>query len=180
MDKQLIADYLRGDAESLEVLIKKYLGSIYGFLYKYTGNAKDAEDLTQETFVKIWKNLKKYDAGKSFKGWAFTIAKNTALDYLKKQKAIPFAGFETEEGVNLLAEVMADRAALPPELLDQMSFSEMLSLAIAKLSPKYRAVVMLKLEGMTFQEISGKLKESVNTVKSRHRRALVELRKTIS
>ena len=85
-DKQLIINYLKGDEKSLELLIQSYLKPIYSFVYRCTGNTQDAEDVTQEVFVKVWRNLKKFDQRKSFKTWIFAIAKNTAFDHLKKRK----------------------------------------------------------------------------------------------
>lgn len=86
-DQQLIAAYLKGDEKSLEILIKRYLNPIYGFAYRYVKDQQNAEDITQETFLKVWKNIKKYDKNKSFKAWIYTIAKNTVLDFIKKEKA---------------------------------------------------------------------------------------------
>lgn len=89
-DEQLIKNYLKGDDNSLEILIRRYLKPIYFFVYGYTKDEQKAEDIAQEVFVKIWKNLKKFDKNKNFKTWIFTIAKNTALDYLKKKKSCRF------------------------------------------------------------------------------------------
>ncbi|MFA6919366.1 MAG: sigma-70 family RNA polymerase sigma factor, partial [Patescibacteria group bacterium] len=93
LDEQLVQQYLSGDEKSLEVLIQKYLKPIYNFVYRYVGDMANAEDLTQEVFVKVWKNIKKFDRKKSFKTWIFCIAKNTAFDYLRKKKSIPLSNF---------------------------------------------------------------------------------------
>ena len=81
----------------LEVGWKKTSGSN---VYKNVGNQSEAEDITQEVFVKIWKNIKKFDQNRSFKPWIFQIAKNTSIDFLRKKKSIPFSKFENEEGGN--------------------------------------------------------------------------------
>jgi RNA polymerase sigma-70 factor (ECF subfamily) len=94
-DLKLIKQYLAGDEKSLDVLVKRYLKIIYGYSYRNVGNSADAEDITQETFLKVWKNIKKFDQSKSFKSWIFTIAKNTSIDYLRKKKSVPFSRFET-------------------------------------------------------------------------------------
>src|SRR3989338_146778 len=93
-DQQLIADYLTGDEKSLKILYGRYLKPIYSFVYRYVGGGQDVEDVTQDAFVKVWRNLKKFDQNKSFKTWIFSIAKNTAIDFLKKKKAIPFSEFD--------------------------------------------------------------------------------------
>ena len=179
-DEQLIGDYLKGDEKSLELLIQNYLKPIYSFAYSYVGNAHDADDVTQEVFVKIWRNLKKFDQRKSFKTWIFSIAKNTALDHLKKKKAIPFSEFENEEGKNRITETLADLSFLPDELFERASIAQMLTLAMEKLSSKYRVVLFLRYnDNFTFREIAESLDESLNTVKSRHRRALGILKKLL-
>ena len=85
-DEQLINNYLKGDEKSLEILIHRYLKPIYNFVYRYVNNKQEAEDVTQEVFVKTWRNLKKFKRNKSFKTWIFSIAKNTAIDSFKKKK----------------------------------------------------------------------------------------------
>ena len=84
-EEQLVRDYLKGDENSLEILIGQYLKPIYSFIYRYVGNASEAEDITQEVFVRVWKNLKKFDQNKKFKTWIFGIAKNASIDWLRKK-----------------------------------------------------------------------------------------------
>lgn len=180
-DKQLISNYLAGDEKSLEVLIKRYLKPIYSFVYRYVGNSQDAEDITQEVFVKIWRNLKKFDQNKSFKTWIFSIAKNTSIDWLKKKKAMPFSNFENEEGKNVLIETLTDPAPLPNEIFERAGIAKMLNTAMDQLTPKYRMVLFLRYnDHFNFREIAEALGEPLNTVKSRHRRALILLKKLIT
>lgn len=177
-DEQLIADYFNGDEQALEILVKKYLGPIYGFVFRYAGNEADAADITQDVFVKIWRKLKKFDAKKSFKVWLFSIAKNTALDFLKKKKAVPFSNFDDQEGNNVLAETLADPEPLPPEIFEKKELGELLNSALKKLSPADQEILALHYQDqLTFQEIGEILSEPLNTVKSRHQRAVVRLRK---
>jgi RNA polymerase sigma-70 factor (ECF subfamily) len=130
--------------------------------------------------VKVWRNLKKFDQQKSFKTWIFSIAKNTALDFLKKKKAIPFSEFENEEGENIITETLVDPSPLPQELLEKADMAQMLNVAIEKLSPKYRMVLFLRYnDHFTFREIAEIFGESLNTIKSRHQRAILILRKML-
>ncbi|MBI2515114.1 sigma-70 family RNA polymerase sigma factor [Candidatus Wolfebacteria bacterium] len=185
-DAELVVKYLEGDGASLEFLIKRYVKPIYGFVYKYVENAKDVEDITQDVFVKMWRNLKKPILGLprgfnpdkgSFKTWIFQIAKNTAIDFLKKKKATPFSAFENEAGENTFTETLIDLAPLPQELLEKAGMAQMLNSVMEKLSPKYRVVLSLRYnDHLTFREIAESLGGSLNTVKSRHRRALVMLK----
>ena len=180
-DIELITKYLGGDEKSLELLIQRYLKPVYGFVYRYSGNTQNAEDITQDVFIKIWRNLKKFDQSKRFKTWIFSIAKNTAIDFLKKKKAIPFSEFENEEGENMLLETLADKAELAPEILEKRGVGQMLKSVISKLSKKYQDVLSLRYhDNFTFREISEALEEPLNTVKSRHRRALIILKNIVN
>ena len=186
-DQQLIAAYLRGDEESLEILISRYLKPIYSFVYRHVGDAQEAEDITQQVFVKVWRNLKKFDQQKSFKPWIFAIAKNASIDSLKKsrsasggKKEIPFSKFESAAGINILTETLADPAVLPDKLFEQKNIAQTLYLAMENLSVQYRMVLFLRYnDHFTFREISESLEEPLHTVKSRHRRALIQLKKLL-
>jgi RNA polymerase sigma factor (sigma-70 family) len=176
-DNNLIQQYLEGDDKSLEILIERYLKIIYNFIYNNVGDQAVAEDITQEVFIKIWKNIRKFDQTKNFKPWIFQIAKNASIDYLRKKKSIPFSRFENEKGQNPLTENIAEK---PLNLLENISDKEVLESAIKNLSSKDREMVELRYtKGLSFKEISDRLKESINTVKSRYRRILISLRKNI-
>ena len=175
-DKILIEKYFQGDEKSLEILIQNYLKLVYSFVYRYVGNAGDAEDITQEVFVKAWRHLKRFDQSKSFKTWVFSIAKNTSFDFLKKKRAMQFSDLERDE--NTLAERFIDSSPLPNELLERKDIIGALAKAINKLLPKYRKVLLFRHNNnLTFREIAESLGEPLNTVKSRHRRALIILKK---
>ena len=171
-DEQLVGDYLKGDEKSLEVLIKRYLGPIYGFVFRFVGNREDAEEIAQEVFVKVWRNVKKFNQSKSFKTWIFSIAKNTAVDFLRKRRVQVFS--ETE------IETVVDPAPLPQELLEKAETAKLLESALNKLGLEYRTVLYLYYnDHFNFREIAEILDEPLNTIKSRHRRALRMLRKLL-
>ncbi len=180
-DRQLIENYFKDDEKSLEILIGKYLKPIYGFIYRYVGNAQEAEDITQETFVKMWRNLKKFDKQKGFKTWIFSIAKNTSIDFLRKKKVITFSEFENERGESTILEKFIDSSPLPNELLERKDLMGTLAKAIGKLLPKYRKTLLLRHnDNLTFREISETTGEPLNTVKSRYRRGVILLKKLLS
>jgi RNA polymerase sigma-70 factor (ECF subfamily) len=180
-DEILVKKYLAGDEKAFKVIVSRYLKPIYSFIYRYVGDGQDAEDVTQEAFVKVWRNLKKFDQQKSFKTWIFSIAKNTALDFLKKKKAIPFSEFENEEGENMMTETLVDPSPLPNELLDKDGMTHILASAMEKLSPKYRMVLFLRYnDHFNFREIAESLGEPLPTITSRHRRALIQLKKLLT
>jgi len=176
-DNNLIQQYLKGNNQALELLIARYLKPIYSFTYKNVGNAAEAEDITQAVFVKVWKNLKKFDQKKNFKPWIFQIAKNASIDYLRKKKAIPFSNFENDKGQNLLVENIS---APPANLIEVISDKETLAVAMQSLSVKEQRIISLRHnDGMSFKEIAEVFGESINTVKSRYRRTLGLLKRNL-
>jgi len=180
-DQILIEKYLQGDEQSLELLIGQYLKPIYSFVSRYVGNGQEAEDITQEVFVRAWRNLKKFDQEKSFKTWIFSIAKNASLDFLKKKKAIPFSEFDLEDGGNLITDTLADPSPLPLALLERADMTKMLNVAMEKLSPQYRMVLFLRYnDHFNFREIAESMGEPLHTTTSRHRRALIKLKEILT
>ena len=176
-DENLIEQYLKGDKKSFEVLVAKYLKPIYSFTYKNVGNFAEAEDITQEVFIKVWENIKKFDQKKSFKPWIFHIAKNTSIDFLRKKKAIPFSRFENEKGQNSLMENIS---AKPMNLIENFSDKRILATAMENLTDKEQKIINLRhTDGMSFKEIAEVFQVSINTVKSKYRRTLEILRKNI-
>jgi len=130
-DEQLVGDYLKGDEKSLEILIKRYLGPIYGFVFRFVGNREDAEEIVQKVFIKVWWNLKKFKQDKNFKTWIFAIAKNTALDFLRKKKVVQV--FSEPEIETVIAP-----APLPQELLEKTETMKLLESVLNKLGFKCR------------------------------------------
>lgn len=175
-DKQLIKRYFKGESRALEILIKRHVDAVYGFALSYVKSQAEAEDIAQETFIKVWKKLKQYDQDKSFRAWLMTITKNTALDYLKKKRAVPFSSFENEAGENILLETYKSDLPSPQEEMMRSELADEMNEIRSALSPKYQKVLDLKIDNdFTFREISLALMEPLNTVKSRYRRALEAL-----
>ncbi len=182
-DIELINKYLKNnDQESFNLLIKKYLDMIYNFTCIYVGNKEDVDDVVQNTFVKVWKNIKKFNIDKNFKTWIFEIAKNTSLDYLKKKKNINFSELNNssdndDEFINLIK----DDNFSPSEIFENKENAYLVKSEIEKLSIKYKQIINLYyFNDFNFREISEILKESIDTVKSKHRRALILLRENLN
>jgi len=174
-DNELIKEYLKGDEKSLEILVARYLKPIYSFSYKNVGNMEQAEDITQEVFAKIWKNLKKFDQRKDFKPWIFQIAKNTSIDYLRKKKIIPFSRFENESGQNFLADNLQGES---PNLIENLADKQAIEAILANLDEKEQKIINLRhKQGFSFKQIANILKEPINTIKSRYRRIMINMRK---
>jgi RNA polymerase sigma-70 factor (ECF subfamily) len=180
-DTDLIADFGRGNGESFAVLVDRYMGMVYKFVYRYADNGDAASDITQEVFIKVWKNIKKFDQKKNFKTWILTIAKNTALDNVKKKRSVLFS--KIEEGENDLDAFLAPYVKpveLPDQLLQKKYVKADLDEILQSLNPSYRSVLLLRYtEHMKFREIAEILQEPIDTIKSKHRRALILLKKSM-
>jgi len=178
-DAALTAAYLKGDEESLSLLFNRHINSALNLCRGLVGES-EAEDAVQETFVKVWRNIKKYDRQKKFRTWLLTIAKNTCLDMLRKKRPIVFSDFENDDGDNTFIESLTDKEPLPPEIAEAHLSADKISAALSGLSAKNRMVMeMHYYDEMTLQEIADVLNESVNTVKSRYRRALSTLKSVL-
>ncbi len=177
-DEQLVEAYLAGGEGALRTLVGRYAGPVFNFLYRMLGNVADAEDVAQETFFRAWKYLKRFNGEKRFKSWLFTIAKNAAFASLARVRARTFSDVEGKEGS--FAETVADPAPLPEEWFSRGEVEGEVTRALQKLHPVSRAALVLHYEeDLTFREIGELLNEPLNTVKSRHRRALIALRKLL-
>lgn len=178
-DNELIRLYLDdGNQEGFDLIIKRHLKSVYRFIFGFVGDIAIAEDISQDTFIKVWKNLKKFDQNRNFKTWILSIAKNTIIDYSRKKKALPFSYFEDADGdTNNFEDSIVDLEPLSDELFDKNLSREKIIAAINQLPSIYRTVVTLRFsEGLKFEEIAEIFDESINTIKSRGRRAEALLR----
>lgn len=174
IDSELITRYLKGEEKALEFLIAKYLKPIYNFVFNNVGSADNAEDITQEVFVKVWKNLRKFDQKRNFKPWIFQIAKNTSIDFLRKKKSIPFSRFENEKGQNPLVEKII---AAPLNLIEKLSNERTVAVVMQGLTDEDQKIINLRhIDGLGFKEIAETFQKSINTVKSRYRRILGNIR----
>lgn len=183
-DEEAISLVKNGEPEAFKLLVDRYASAIYNFAARLT-NKNEARDITQETFIKAWKNIKKFDETKaSFKTWIFIIAKNTATDFLRKKKNVLFSDLEKnfiEEETDSFAENIPDENLLPEEALQKLQDFETLNAVLSKIPLNYKTVLILHYqEEMTFDEIGKILDKSLNTVKSWHRRAIILLRKMLT
>ena len=174
-DDDLVKEYLEGNQGSFKVLAEKYTPSIYNFSVYFVGLLY-APDIVQDVFIKVWKNIKKFDNSKAnFKTWIFTIARNTITDYLRKKKMIPFSSLDSDE--EFFTDSIEDDVILPDESLSKLEDKELLNKLLDKIPVQYREVLILYYqEEMTFSEIGQLLGKPLNTVKSYHYRALLLLK----
>jgi len=180
-DDELIEGYERGDEASLSLLIGRYLTPLYNFAFRVVGKREDAEDIVQETFMKAWKHLGRFRKGANFKTWLFSIARNTAIDHLRKKRPLSFSAFEGEEEGADYEQMIPDSTKLPDELAEMRLTAEFLERALDALPPIYREIIVLHYqEEMTLEESAEAIGIPLNTAKSRDRRALIALRKLLA
>ena len=180
-DAEIIQATIDGDTSAFSALVDRYSRDVFGFAFFMAKNESDAEDITQETFVKVWKNLKKFKPEQRFKSWLLAIARNTTIDYIRKRRHAIFSDFDDEEGSNMLVETLADEEKLADEVAELAESTTKTTAAVKDRPDIYRTVLGLRYDGgLSFEEISKMLDKPVNTVKSQHRRALIALRKAMT
>jgi RNA polymerase sigma-70 factor (ECF subfamily) len=179
-DSELVAGYLSGDEKSFEILMNRHMKSVYNFVYRLVPKHIDVDDIVSETFFKVWKNLKKFRAGENFNTWCFTIARNTAYDKMRKKSALAFSDFDDADGENFLTDTVVDQEPLAPEILERAENEKIVEGILERVSPADREILLLRyVNEFTFEDIGKILGKPLNTVKSRHRRAIIFLQKTL-
>lgn len=180
-DEKLAEAFLSGDQEAFAVLVERHLSLVYKFVYRYLRNGDDANDVTQETFIKTWKYLRKFDTTKKFTTWILTIAKNTALDFIKRKKPVLFSKIEEGDGdLDAFLGPYLEPPALPVDVIARDHIKADLEAALDDIAPSYRMVLSLRYnDHLKFREIAEMLREPIDTVKSKHRRGLALLRRSL-
>ena len=179
-NEQLAIRAAAGDESAFAELVKRNLSLVCSICLRYLRHQSDAEDTTQDVFAKVWNNLKKFDAEKNFQAWIGQIARNASLDLLRKKKTIPFSAFVAESGDNFLADIFVSTEPQPAELANRSIMSRVLAAGVKTLPARYQKVLLMYyMDGLNFREIAEHLKEPLHTIKSRHRRAIISLKKII-
>ena len=190
-DNQVVASLVRrciaGDAAAWEEIVQKFNRRIYNICYRFTGSGDEAEDLTQEVFIKIYRTLGSYDAERgAFLTWVATMARNLLVDHFRKKKQDRITDsleepITKEENGLSLSEKLPDAAPSPDARLQTQETQTMVQRALRKLSPELREAVILRdLQDMDYREIAIALKVPEGTVKSRINRGRTELARLLS
>ncbi len=163
------------DASSWEQIVTDHSARVYRLAYRLTGNAHDAEDLTQEVFVRVFRSLHTYTPG-TMAGWLHRITTNLFLDQARRKQRIRFDALTDEAAHRLPSKLPTPDAAQADRLFDADVES-----ALASLSPEFRAAVVLcDVEGLTYEEIADVLGLKLGTVRSRIHRGRAQLRKALA
>jgi len=176
-ERRLIESAAAGDAAAFEQLVTKYEKLVYSVTFRMTGNREDALDLSQDTFVKVWKSLAFFKFESSFSTWIYRIAGNVCLDFLRRQKRTQSLTVSEDEVQLDVPDEQNDPAQMALEHAGQTELTE----ALNALEPEYRAALTLRaVAGMSYQEIADTLDIQPGTVKSRICRGRERLRKLLA
>jgi RNA polymerase sigma factor (sigma-70 family) len=155
---------------SWEEVVRAHSARVYRLAYRLTGNKHDAEDLTQEVFVRVFRSLSTYTPG-TFEGWLHRITTNLFLDMARRRQRIRFEGLGDETAQRLHS------GPTPAQAFDERHLDSDIAAALEALAPEYRAAVVLcDIEGLSYEEIAATLGVKLGTVRSRIHRGRAQLR----
>ena len=157
-----------------EDIVRTHSARVYRLAYRLTGNPHDAEDLTQEVFVRVFRSLSSYTPG-TFEGWLHRITTNLFLDAARRKQRIRFEGLADE-----MAHRLPGSEPTPAEAFDDTHLDDDVQAALKALPPEYRAAVVLcDIEGFSYEEIAATLGVKLGTVRSRIHRGRAQLRSAL-
>ena len=164
----------RGDRDAFRVLVDRHARALFRLAFRMTGNELDAEDIVQETFLKAWKQIAKFDGRAGFGTWLHRICSNCALDHIRARKRRD--GGDSEE---ILAQAAAPTPS-PERLAQSSQVTAILSAALEELSGMERAAFVLRhYEGLSIQDISAALGVQTGAAKHSVFRAVQKLRRAL-
>ncbi len=175
-DSNLIARCLRGDETAWEELVRVHTRRVYGLCYRFTGNGQEAQDLTQEVFLRVFRTLRTFQSAEgSFATWLARVTRNLLIDNYRRTRQERVTD-SIEDQLAGLEEAGAAAAERPDHAVAGREASEILQATLQKLSPELREAVILRdLQEMEYREIAGVLGIPEGTVKSRINRGRAEL-----
>ncbi len=178
----LVRRCISGDAAAWEEIVQRYHRRIYNICYRFAGSNNDADDLTQEVFIKMYRTLNSYDMDRgAFMTWVTTVTRNLLVDHFRKTRqermtdSLDTTSSDHEDAM-ALGERIPDRGPAPDSRVQTREAKEAVHQALQKLSPELREAVILRdLQDMDYREIATALKVPEGTVKSRINRGRAEL-----
>ena len=181
-DQQIVAWAKQGYETAFRELVRRYERPLFSLLYRMVRDRALAEDLAQETFIKVLNGIGSYNPQFKFSSWIFKIANNAAIDHLRKREldtlsldGSPHAA--TPQEMQATALQLGDRAESPLQELEARELGGAIERSIARLRPEYRACILLRhVEGFSYEEIARTLDLPLGTVKTYIHRARNELR----
>ena len=156
---------------SWDEVVREHSGRVYRLAYRLTGNSHDAEDLTQDVFVRVFRSLSSYTPG-TFEGWLHRITTNLFLDGVRRKQRIRFDALPDDA-----ADRLSGREPSPDRVFDDRMLDADIQAALDALAPDFRAAVVLcDIEGLSYEEIAATLDVKLGTVRSRIHRGRAQLR----
>ncbi|MGE5653993.1 MAG: sigma-70 family RNA polymerase sigma factor [Bacillota bacterium] len=182
LDEQLVSACQNGHWEAFESLVARYERKIYNLAFRLSGNAEDANDLAQETFVRLYRSIHTFKGQSAFSTWLYRIATNVCLDEIRRRQRHPTmsldAPLETEEGQ--MERDVVDLTQLPEFIYESKELRQLVQRLISELSEDHRTVLILRdFENLSYEEIAEILGCQLGTVKSRLNRARAALKDRI-
>ena len=164
---EILKNASQGDIVAFEEVYRAFSNFVYNVAFRINQNSADAEEVTQDVFMKVYHNLKSFQFHSTFKTWLYRVTVNTAINYYRKSKKERKDRVDYDSVVDSLA---AERSTV--EEVIQGDNETRLQALLKILNPKYKACLVLReIEGLSYQEISATLKIPINTVRSRLKRA---------
>ena len=182
-DDGLAARAKNGDMKAFDMLHKRYRSRILNYIYRYIGDYQRAEEITQETFLRVYKHLATYQPLEKFSSWLYRIATNLSKNALRDRRHDPKISLNVpvSEGVPELIESIPGDLPQPDKKAEQKEFEKEVQKAIDSLPGKYKTVLLLcGTQNMSYQEAAETLKCSMQTVGVRLNRARKMMRKILS
>jgi RNA polymerase sigma-70 factor (ECF subfamily) len=169
IEAEIVAKVLKGDRQAYAALVDEYKSPIYNLAYRMTGSSEDADDLTQETFIRAYQYLWRYDMRRKFFTWLYTLALNLIRSHLRKKNKY------NKSSEELSAHLLSDKNHLPEtELIE----TQEISVCLLRLEEESRALLIMKFhQGLTFEEIAQITGKSLSAVKMSIYRGLESLKK---
>ena len=174
-DAQLVQQCLRGHGQAWEELVHRHSRRVFNLCYRFTGNSTEAEDLSQEVFLKIYRSLASYrEISGGFATWLTSVTRNLLVDHYRRTKRDRLTDSIEEEMPRLEEKHSGGR--MPDQIVAEAQLSTQVQQALARLSPELREAVILRdLQGLEYGEIREVLLVPEGTVKSRINRGRIEL-----
>jgi RNA polymerase sigma-70 factor (ECF subfamily) len=174
-DEDLIEKFQRGDIYAYELIVKRYKDQLLNFVYRFLGNHEEAEDVVQETFLRVYRNRHAYQRVAKFSTWIYTIAGNLARTELRRRNRRRIFSL-SNMGVEDKEYEISDDVLSPERHTNTVLSEEIIQKEINKLSPKFREVIILRdIQELSYEEISKIIRVPIGTVKSRVNRARLRL-----
>ncbi|MHC4873177.1 MAG: RNA polymerase sigma factor [Planctomycetota bacterium] len=179
-DQELICLYKSGDESALEELIEMYQNRLFSFFLRLGSACEEAEDMVQETFIKIIRSISTYEPKEKFSSYLYKVAKNCWYDYVRKKQRDKSVSIESD-GINFVEGASVSKENSPQANAAMKEVNEIILIEIDKLPEEQRmAVILSEIENLKYREIAEILEIPIGTVKSRIHNAYERLRENLS